>query len=285
LFLSVNSTPTPGNYSTTLQITSPQEAGATFPISVTFTDSPSPWLTRYGFTHSASYVTQVVAPGMPFLIGGGEFGPSQFAGFTLDANDFVSTTVGNTQVLFDGQAAPLIYSQNIAGTGYVAGIAPFELNGKTQTNVQVVYNGVTSPPVPIFVLNAVPGLLTADTSGGGEGAIRNADQSVNSAANPASPSDVVSAYGGGGGETTPAGRTGGVTGVGAPVAVFNLPVAVFLDGVQLTDVPYAGPAPDLIEGYFQVNFRIPAGARSGNLPLQIQIGDQLTQPGVTVAVK
>ncbi len=119
----------------------------------------------------------------------------------------------------------------------------------------------------------------------GEGAILNADGSINSANNAASPGDVVAAYGGGGGQTTPAGRTGGVTGVGAPVPSFNLPVTVFLDGAEVTDVPYAGPAPDLIEGYFQVNFRIPASARSGNLPLQIQIGDQLTQPGVTVAVK
>ena len=53
----------------------------------------------------------------------------------------------------------------------------------------------------------------------------------------------------------------------------------------VTDVPYAGPAPDLLEGYFQVNFRIPANARSGNLPLQIQIGDKITQAGVTVAVQ
>ena len=80
LFLSVNSTATPNKYSTTLQLTSPQEPGASFPILVTFNDEPSPWFTRYGFTHSASYVSQVVAPGMPFLIGGGEFGPSTHCG-------------------------------------------------------------------------------------------------------------------------------------------------------------------------------------------------------------
>jgi uncharacterized protein (TIGR03437 family) len=286
LFLSVNPTTTPNKYSTTLQISSPQESGATFPLTVNFNDTPGPWFTRYGFVNSASYVPQAVAPGMPFLIGGGEFAPAQEANLTLNANGFVSTSIGNTQVLFDGQPVPLIYSVNIAGTGYVAGMAPFELDGKTQTSVQLVYNGVASPPVPFFVLDTVPALLTADTSGGGEGAILNHDFSVNGPANGELPGNEVFIYGGGGGQTTPAGRTGGVTGVGAPVAAFKLPVTVFIDGAQATDVPYAGPAPALVEGYFQINVRIPANARRGaSLPVVIQIGDKITQPGVTVYVK
>ena len=285
IFLSVNPSSTPNKFSTTLQVSAQQAPGQTFSIPVTFNDSPSPWLTRFGFTHSASYVAEAVAPGMPFLIGGGEFGPTAFAGLALGPDGKLTTNVGNTQVLFDGKAAPLIYSVNIAGTGYVAGMAPFELDGKTQTTVQLVYNGVTSPPVTLFVLDAVPGLLTADTSGGGEGAILNHDFSVNGPHNRELPGNDVFVYGGGGGQTVPAGRTGGVTGIGAPVAAFKLPVKVFLDGAEVTDVSYSGPAPDLVEGYFQVNFRIPATARHGDLPLQIQIGDKLTQPGVTVAVK
>jgi uncharacterized protein (TIGR03437 family) len=285
VFLSVNPSATPNKYSTTLQVTAQQAPGQTLLVPVTFNDVPTPWLTRFGFTNSASYVAEAVAPGMPFLIGGGEFAPTTFAGLALGADGKLTTNVGNTQVLFDGQPAPLIYSVNIAGTGYVAGVAPFELDGKSQTNVQLVYNGVTSPPVTLFVLDAVPGLLTADTSGGGEGAILNHDFSVNGPHNRELPGNDVFVYGGGGGQTVPAGRTGGVTGVGAPVAAFKLPVKVFLDGAEVTDVSYSGPAPDLVEGYFQVNFRIPATARHGDLPLQIQIGDKLTQPGVTVAVK
>jgi uncharacterized protein (TIGR03437 family) len=134
------------------------------------------------------------------------------------------------------------------------------------------------------VTNAVPAIFTANTSGGGQGAILNQDFTVNGPANAATPGDLVYIYGGGAGQTTPSGRTGGVTGVGAPVAALNLPVTVFIDGVQATNVPYAGPAPDLIEGVFQVNVEIPPNARSGALPVVIQVGDKMTQPGVTVYV-
>ena len=108
----------------------------------------------------------------------------------------------------------------------------------------MVYNDVASAAVTIPVTDAVPGLISSNSSGFGLGAVLNADQSVNSQGHPASPNDVVAIYGGGGGQTTTAGRMGGVTGVGASVAAFKLPVKVFLDGQQVTDVPYAGPAPD-----------------------------------------
>ena len=39
------------------------------------------------------------------------------------------------------------------------------------------------------------------------------------------------------------------------------------------------------EGIFQVNFQIAADAPSGDPPLMIQIGDKVTQTGVTVTVK
>ncbi len=135
------------------------------------------------------------------------------------------------------------------------------------------------------VADAVPAIFTANTSGGGQGAILNQDFSLNGQGNGASPGDLVYIYGGGAGQTTPPGRTGGVTGAGAPVANLNLPVTVFIDGVQATNVPYAGPAPGLIEGVFQVNVQIPPNARSGALPVVIQVGDKVTQPGVTVYVK
>lgn len=62
-------------------------------------------------------------------------------------------------------------------------------------------------------------------------------------------------------------------------------MTVFIDGVQATNVPYAGPAPGLIEGVFQINVQIPPNARSGALPVVIEVGDKVTQPGVTVYVK
>jgi hypothetical protein len=105
-FLSVKNAAV-GNYSTTLNFSAP--GGLALAVPVTYTATQGPWFTRYGFDNSASYVSDVVAPGEPFVIFGGDaFGPATLAGPALDANGLVTTTVGNTQVLFDGTPAPLI---------------------------------------------------------------------------------------------------------------------------------------------------------------------------------
>jgi hypothetical protein len=66
----------------------------------------------------------------------------------------------------------------------------------------------------------------------------------------------------------------------------NLPVKKLLDGTQVTDVRFVGPASGYIEGVFEVQFRIPATVRhNANLPVMVQISDKLSQSGVTVAVK
>lgn len=274
-----------GNYSTTLNFGAP--GGLSLAVPVTYAVTNGPWFTQYGFANSASYVSNVVAPGEPFVIFGGDaFGPAALAGPALNSNGLVATTIGNTQVLFDGTPAPLYYSVNANGLGQIAGFAPFELAGKTSTNVQVVYNGVTSPGITLNVLDAVPGLYTADSSGGGQGAFLNQDLTVNSSSNPAAVGSLVVLYGGGAGQTAPVGRDGGLAGVGAPLATLTLPVKVFIDGIQATSVQYAGPAPGLVEGVFQINVTIPAGVRSGtNVPVIVQVEDKQTQLGVTLATK
>jgi uncharacterized protein (TIGR03437 family) len=283
--LSVNNAAV-GNYSTSLIFSAP--GGLSLTVPVTYSATNGPWFTRYGFASSASYVSDVVAPGEPFVIFGGDpFGPATLAGPALGANGLVVTSLGGTQVLFDGTAAPLYYSVNANGAGQVAGFAPFELAGKTETNVQVVYNGVASPPVTVNVIDAVPGLYTANSSGGGQGAILNHDLSVNGPGNPESPGNVIVLYGGGAGQTSPGGRDGGLAGVGAPLATLTLPVKVFIDNIAATNVTYAGPAPGLVEGVFQINVVIPAGVRhNANVPVVVQFGgDVQTQPGVTLATK
>jgi len=283
ILLSAN--PETANFNTSLQVLTTAPVGAVA-LPVSFSYVQGPWFTRYGFTNSASYVAQAVAPGEPFLIGGYNFSTVAESNLTLGANGFVTTTLGGVQVMFDSVPAPLQFTVNINGTGYVAGYVPFELANQATTNVHLIYNGAPSPPVTLNVINAVPAIFSVSTTGGGQGAILNQDFSLNGQGNGALPGQLVYIYGGGAGQTTPPGRTGGVTGVGAPVANLNLPVTVFIDGVEATDVPYAGPAPSLIEGVFQVNVRIPSNARTGaSLPVVIQVGDKVTQPGVTVYVQ
>ena len=72
--------------SSTLLITSSQVSGKTVSIPVNFTSDPLPWFTNTGFAHSASYALRkwLASPGMPFLIGGGNFGPATLAGLALN---------------------------------------------------------------------------------------------------------------------------------------------------------------------------------------------------------
>jgi len=279
--LSFDPTAAPQNYTTTLNFAAPGMSALA--LKVNYTPSTAPWFTEWGFGNAGSYVNDVVAPGEEFVIFGYNFGPAAITTTNFDSGS-AQTQLAGVQVMFDNIAAPLYYVVNTPANAVITGFAPFEIAGKTTTQVTVVQSGIASPPVTLNVVNAFPAIYTADSSGFGQGAIRNPDQSLNSASNPASPNDVVAAYGNGGGQTNPAGRSGAITGVGAPVPVFTLPVKVWVDGVLITDVPYAGPAPDEIEGVFQMNFRIPANARKGNLPVMIQIGDKITQAGVTVAV-
>jgi len=274
-----------GNYSTTLTFNAP--GGLSLAVPVTNTVAPAPWFNIYGFDNQASYVSTVVAPGEPFvIIGGDDFGPSSIAGPTLDSTGRAATTLGNTQVLFDGTLSPLYYSLSNNGKGQVAGFAPFGLAGKTSTNVQVVYNGVTSPPVQIAVTDAMPGLYTADSSGGGQGSILNHDLTVNSPSNPESVGNLAVFYGGGGGQTSPPGRDGALAGIGGPLATFLASVQVFIDGIQATNIPYAGPAPGIVEGVFQINAVIPPGVRrNANVPVVVVINGKQSQPGVTLATK
>jgi uncharacterized protein (TIGR03437 family) len=131
----------------------------------------------------------------------------------------------------------------------------------------------------------VPALLTSDSSGFGQAAALNQDNSVNLAAKPESVGNQVVLFGSGGGQTTPVGRDGKLNGVGGALPVFNMgPISVTIGGKQAA-VAYAGPAPGAVEGVFQVNVSIPPGTPSGPASVVVFFGDYVTQPGVTISVK
>ncbi len=50
--------------------------------------------------------------------------------------------------------------------------------------------------------------------------------------------------------------------------------------------PYAGSAPTLVEGVFQIDVQIPTNVHHpADVSLVVQVGDEMTPPGVTVSVK
>jgi len=50
--------------------------------------------------------------------------------------------------------------------------------------------------------------------------------------------------------------------------------------------PYAGLVPGLRAGLLQVNVRLPTGlAAGGAVPLELRIGNDVRQPGISVAIE
>jgi uncharacterized protein (TIGR03437 family) len=167
--------------------------------------------------------------------------------------------------------------------GQISVFVPFGVAGKQTTEMRIEYNGRTSLKVRLPVVDAIPGLFTLNQSGGGPGAILNQNSSVNGANNPAAIGDIVVLFGTGAGQTEPAGVDGRPAGV--PLPTLSLPVKAFVDGIE-ADVLYAGPAPTLVEGVLQVNIRIPPGVvPRDDVPVWIMVGDRVSQPGVTLAVR
>jgi uncharacterized protein (TIGR03437 family) len=265
-----------GTFVFTVQLTDNTNATATGQFSLTI-NAVAPSILTAGI-NAASYAGGSVSPGEIVVIFGSGLGPSTLVGPQLDAGGYVSTSLAGTRVLFDGVAAPIIYTQ----AAQVSVAVPYEVIGKTQ--VQVVYQGQGSNLVLIPVAAVMPAIFTAGASGHGQGSILNQDGTVNSASNPAAVGSYVSVYATGEGQTNPAGIDGKPAGSPAPRPVAQ-PITATVGGLP-AQVQYAGGAPGLVAGALQANVQIPAGVTSGsNAPIVINIGGQSTQANVTVAIK
>jgi uncharacterized protein (TIGR03437 family) len=185
-----------------------------------------PWLT---VQNTASGTASAVAPGELVTLQGYGLGPATAAAGS-----------GGTQVTFGGVAAPVFSAQSQQVTVQV----PWEIAGQTSTEVVVTYNGGppagTSSSALVVVAKAAPGIF---------------------AVTPAKTGDSITIYGTGGGVTSPLGITGGLWPITASLPALTLPVSVTIGGTNAI-VTYAGSAPTLESGYFQINVALPAGLQA-----------------------
>jgi uncharacterized protein (TIGR03437 family) len=227
--------------------------------------------------NSASVLSGAIAPGELITIFGANLGPTSGATGELNG-DVVANTVQNTQVLIGGTPAPILY----ASPSQINAVVPFGLSGAT-TEVQVVYQGQPIASVTVPVQAASPALFSANSSGGGQGAILNQDGSVNTHTNPASPGTVVVLYATGAGVTTPASVDGQLT--ASPYPTPNLPVSVTING-QKAQVIYAGAAPGLVAGVLQINVVVPSGVYDATYnQIVVTVGDYASPSAVTLTAQ
>jgi uncharacterized protein (TIGR03437 family) len=255
-------------------------AGSGAPLVYTVTQAaPGPPAPIIASTNNAAnYTTGSVSPGEIITIFGGNMGPASIVTLQV-SNGLLATNLSGTQVLFDGVAAPMIYTVKTQ----VSAVAPYGLAGKSSTQVQVSYNGTLSDPVTIPVQETTPAIFTLDSSGLGPGAVLNQDFSVNTSAVPAARGSVVAIYCTGGGAMSPAVADGAI--IGATLPRLTQTVAVTIGGFD-AKVSYSGGVPSSIAGLTQINAEVPAGVTPGSkVPITVKIGGVTSSAGVTIAVK
>jgi uncharacterized protein (TIGR03437 family) len=225
---------------------------------------------------SASGIGGGVSPGEIIALYGQDLGPADIALGAFDSSGILSTQVGNTQVLFDGKPAPILYSLG----GQVSAIVPYSVAGNATTQVQVVYNGQKSAPATVNVVEAAPALF--NIPGSSQAVAQYADYSLNNSSNPAAPGTVVVLYGTGEGVTNPGGVDGKQATTVFPAPALQVTVSI---GGQQAEVLYAGAAPFLVAGVMQLNVRIPDGTPSGPAAVVVTVGTRKSTGTSTVAVK
>ena len=231
-----------------------------------------------GILNAASLLPGAVSAGEVITLIGSGIGPPQSATLQVLASGLVGTNLSNTIVSFDSVQAPLLY----AGLNQINAVVPFEVSGKSSAALTISHGGQVTPPILVAIAPAAPAIFTQDATGVGQAAALNQDGSLNTPLNPAAPGSIVTLYLTGAGQTNPPGLTGGITGAPGSMA---LSTTATIGGLP-ADVLYSGPAPGLIAGVSQVNLRIPAGASSSlAAPIFIQVGNTVTQDGVTLSLR
>jgi uncharacterized protein (TIGR03437 family) len=226
---------------------------------------------------AASLEPGSISPGEIVSLFGAGMGPVSGVPFAV-VNGKLPTTLGNATVTFNGVAAPLLYVSSVQ----INAIVPYEVASQAKANVVVQFNSATSAIFQTGVSDTAPAIFSQTQTGMGLGAILNQDFSLNGPNNPAPKGSVIAIFGTGEGQLLPAVSTGSLTPGVPPFPAPIAKVSVTIAG-QPAQILYAGAAPTLISGLFQVNAVVPSDTGTGPQKVVLTIGDKSTiQQNVTV---
>jgi uncharacterized protein (TIGR03437 family) len=251
------------------------------PISVKFRpgDAEQEDATIGGVTSSADYRGGSVVPGQTVSVFGSGLGPEKLQGPQQDRNGRVSNYLGDTQVLFNGVAAPLL----AVSATQVNAVVPQSVASDPTAEVVVTYKAKVSRPLTLPVEPAAPAFYTLDASGRGQAAALNQDGSLNSASSRARRGTAVVLFGSGFGEWKEPLPDGAVVGSALPSP--KAAVSVTISGVAAR-VLYAGGAPGLVSGVVQINAEVPTEVTPGDkVTVVVNVGGKSSRTDVTIAVE
>ena len=209
--------------------------------------STPPVISQGGIVNAVSYSGGSIAPGEIVSIFGSNFGSSSLQ-INAAVNNAVPFTIGRTKVLFNNRAGAI----TAITPDQINVFVPYELTPGTTVTVQVQVDNILSTPVTMPVAQTAPGISPS---------ILNQDGTVNTSFNPAPRGSVVSFYGTGLGSMTPQ-LSDGYLAISTPYSTpINSPTMTI--GSQPSTILYAGDAPTLPTGIFQINATIPTTINPG----------------------
>ncbi|HEX4133047.1 MAG TPA: matrixin family metalloprotease [Bryobacteraceae bacterium] len=220
-------------------------------------------------------------PGAPNLGPGGCNAGSYIQNGPFDAYGNLPTTLAGVTVTFDGVPAPLFLSWGCQLNLQV----PFEVAGKTSTQVIVSYLGSSSAPVTVPVLPVQPALYV---SCGGVCAVNigadGAYNGVNSAQNPAPAASILEVFGTGVGVLSYTFPTG--QGAIVPPSNFTTTYTYSIGGSPAAPAAFGGWAYGTV-GEAQWNLVVPSGIGTGAVPIVVTdtVTGASSQSGAKIFVK
>lgn len=182
--------------------------------------------------------------------------------------------INSTQVLVNNIAAPLIY----VSPSQINAQVPCEAIPGSTARVVVQVTGIASPPEPLRVEVAAPGVFTVTATGTGAAAMLHANFLLVSNNSPAMPGETILIFCTGLGETVSPRPGTGEPGNGQ----VTLLTPTVLIGGRNAQVLFSGAAPGFV-GLYQINAVVPS-VTAGDQSLAISSGGRQSREGATVRI-
>ena len=223
-----------------------------------------------GFVNGASFRAGWVPGSLGSIFGTGITGVNGVV--AADKVPFPTTLEGVT-VTVNGVPAPLITLINNDGQEQINLQVPFGIQAPGTATVVINNNGSELTVTDVPILSAQPGIFEFYLGESRFAAALHADYSVVTPDNPARPGEIIQLFLTGLGATNPAVATN--TPGPAPAALTVLDPVVGFDNAGVEN--FGGfYAPTLVTAY-QINFRVPLTAQTGNHEINVAIGGASSQ--------
>ncbi len=244
-------------------------------------DVPNPQFTAGAVVNAASFLGGGVPPGGIISVFGSGLGPPEpgvNSAFDPDTGGLL-TRLAAVEVTFDGVPAPLFFVLD----RQINLQAPLEISGKATTEMVVTFNGASSDPVTVPVVESRPGIFTVE--GGGQAIVLNQDNTLNSASNPARRGEFITIFATGQGVVQPRIASGQPAPADPLSRVAGLTVSLGGQLLPADAVVFAGMSPGSV-GLLQVNVRVPGSVAAGAaVPVVLTLRGVASQPNATIAIE